>query len=62
MVKGHKYNNTKKRIRKGFKKTASKPSKITASTPYGVCTERLSPFGGLVALIKFLDLLGFAWI
>ena len=62
MVKGHKHNNTKRLIRKGFAKTASKPSKITASTPYGVCRERLSPFGGLLALIKFLDLLGFEQI
>ena len=53
MVK-KKYLNTKAAIKKGFPGGAPKPSKITASTPYGVCGERLSPFGGLLALIKFL--------
>jgi Transposase DDE domain group 1 len=33
--------------------------KITAQTPYGECSERLTAFGGLLALVKFLDLLGF---
>jgi len=44
---------------KGFYERASRPRKIKASTPYGTCTERLSPFGGLLGLIKFLDLLKF---
>jgi hypothetical protein len=44
---------------KGFCEGASIPRKITASTLYGSCTERLSPFGGLLGLIKFLDLLRF---
>ena len=33
--------------------------KITAQTPYGECSERLTAFGGLLALVKFLDLIGF---
>jgi hypothetical protein len=33
--------------------------KINASTQYETCTEQLSPFGGLLALIKFLDLIDF---
>jgi hypothetical protein len=33
--------------------------RITAETPYGECSERLTAFGGLLALVKFLDLLGF---
>src|SRR3989304_6172479 len=33
--------------------------RITAETPYGECTERLTAFGGLLALVKFLDLIGF---
>lgn len=32
---------------------------ITPDTPYGECSERLTAFGGLLALVKFLDLLGF---
>jgi len=32
---------------------------ITADTPYTGCSERLSAFGGLLALVKFLDLIGF---
>jgi hypothetical protein len=33
--------------------------KINASTEFETCTEQLSLFGGLLALIKFLDLVGF---
>jgi len=32
---------------------------ITAETPYGLCSERLSSFGGLTILVKFLDLIDF---
>jgi hypothetical protein len=44
---------------KGFCEQSSRPSRITASTRYGTCTERLSLFGGFLGLIKFMDLLGF---
>ena len=33
--------------------------KITAEMPYGECSDRLTAFGGLVALVKFLDLIQF---
>ena len=33
--------------------------KITAETPYGECSERLTAFGGLLALAKFMDLIQF---
>jgi hypothetical protein len=33
--------------------------RITAETPYGECSERLTAFGGLLALVKFLDLIKF---
>jgi hypothetical protein len=33
--------------------------RITAQTPYGLCQERLTAFGGLLALVKFLELIGF---
>ena len=36
-----------------------KASKIGPSTVYDYCRERLSPFGGLVGLVKFLDLVKF---
>ena len=36
-----------------------KASKIGPSTAYACCRERLSPFGGLLGLVKFLDLVNF---
>jgi hypothetical protein len=58
MVKRRKKDTRKRRVRKGFRKSEPEPRKITASTGYETCRERLSPFGGLLALIKFLDLIG----
>ena len=37
----------------------ARAARITAETPYGECSERLTAFGGLLALVKFLDLIGF---
>ena len=59
MVKRWKNNTKKKRTGKGFKENGTKARKINASTIYETCTEQLSPFGGLLPLIKFLDLVGF---
>jgi hypothetical protein len=59
MVKRRKNNNRKNRSRKGFYQKRAKARKITASTAYETCTEQLSPFGGLLALIKFIDLVNF---
>jgi len=59
MVKQQKKSNKKKRNGKGFKENGAKARKINASTVYETCTEQLSPFGGLLPLIKFLDLLRF---
>ena len=59
MVKRPKNIISKSGIRKGFCKNRAKASKINASTPYESCTEQLSPFGGLLALIKFFDLVNF---
>jgi len=36
-----------------------KANKIGPSTAYGYCREGLSPFGGLLGLVKFLDLVRF---
>ena len=52
-------NNTKSLNRKGSRAHDSRARKINASTAYETCTEQLSPFGGLLGLIKFLDLLKF---
>ena len=41
------------------KSAGARPVRITAETPYGECSERLTAFGGLLALVKFLDLIGF---
>jgi len=59
MVKRRKKSSRKTRVRKGFCKNRTKARKINASTPYETCTEQLSPFGGLLALIKFFDLVNF---
>ncbi len=39
---------------KGISKPSARASKINASTAFDTCREQLSPFGGLLALIKFL--------
>ena len=62
MVKRRKKNISKKCTSKGFTGNQAKARKINASTEYDTCTERLSPFGGLLALIKFLDLFDFSEI
>jgi len=59
MVKRHKNHNRKSHNRKGFSKSRAKARKINACTAYETCTEQLSPFGGLLALIKFFDLVNF---
>jgi len=59
MVKRRKNNTKKKRNGKGFRPNGPKARKINASTLYETCTEQLSPFGGLLSLIKFFDLVGF---
>jgi len=59
MVKRREKNTVKSCTCKGLGEGLTEPRKITASTAYGTCPERLSPFGGLLALIKFLDLIGF---
>lgn len=59
MVKRRNQTTRKNRNRKGFCEKRPKPRKISASTAYETCSEQLSPFGGLLALIKFFDLVGF---
>ena len=57
MVKKRKKGITKKGTGKGFNERPQDARTTGASTIYGTCSERLSPFGGL--LIKFLDLMKF---
>ena len=59
MVKSRKKNIKKKRSGKGFKSNEVEARKINASTQFDTCTERLSPFGGLLALFKFFDVIHF---
>ena len=59
MVKQRRKNNKKRCSGKGFNEKPAKARKINASTVYDTCSEQLSPFGGLLALIKFLDLVNF---
>jgi len=59
MVKKQKDINTKSINSKGFHEQGSRARKINASTIYERCSEQLSPFGGLLGLIKFFDLVKF---
>jgi hypothetical protein len=59
MVKRQKNINRENRNDKGFCQKRAKARKINASTADETCSEQLSPFGGLLALIKFLDLANF---
>lgn len=59
MVKKQKDNNTKKVAGKGFEAEGKRAREINASTAFETCTEQLSPFGGLLGLIKFFDLIEF---
>jgi len=59
MVKSQNNNNAKALVNQGESGCNAKASKIGASTQYGYCSERLSPFGGLLGLVKFFDLIGF---
>jgi len=59
MVKHRKRNTKKKCNGKDFNGNGVEARKINASTAYETCREQLSPFGGLLALIKFFDLTGF---
>ncbi len=53
MVKRQNKNNAKVVINQGKSRCTTEASKIGASTPYDYCSKRLSPFGGLLGLVKF---------
>jgi hypothetical protein len=56
MVRTQNKDNTKKVASKGFEDSVQRPRKINASTAFETCSEQISAFGGLLGLIKFLDL------
>ena len=59
MAKRQKKNTRKIRKGKDFTKKLIKAKKINASTQIGTCEESISPFGGLLAVVKFFDLVQF---
>ena len=59
MVKKRKKNIRKSYVSKLYNEACGRARKINASTVYGTCGEQLSPFGGLLGLVKLLDLINF---
>ena len=59
MVKRQKKDNVKRAVNQGQNQGQEKAAKISPYTSYEYCSERLSPFGGLLALTKFLDAVKF---
>ena len=59
MVKKQDKDNEKRQGNQGKAGCPAKASKIGYSTPYSYCSERLSPFGGLFGLVKFMELIQF---
>ena len=45
--------------KRGSKQGQKRGTVLTADTPHGKCSERLTAFGGLLALVKLADLIGF---
>lgn len=59
MVKKLNTNNSSGVENQGIKEHQGGANKIGASTEYEQCSEHLSPFGGLLGLVKFMDLIKF---
>jgi len=59
MVKSKKQHNGKKGQKQGEKGQARKTRKIKASTRHGYTDELMSPYGGLLPLVKLWDALKF---
>ncbi|MDR4509449.1 MAG: transposase [Candidatus Brocadiaceae bacterium] len=59
MVKKQDKDTVKRQKKQGEAECPIKASKIGHSTGYDYCSERLSPFGGLLGLIKFMELIQF---
>lgn len=52
-------NQSREQVQNRMEKASFRRTTITPDTPYGECSEKLTAFGGLLALVKFLDLIGF---
>lgn len=59
MVKTQKDDNSKSIGNQEKKGCTGEANKIGASTKYEYCSEQMSPFGGLLGVVKFLDLVKF---
>ena len=59
MVKRQRRDSTETPVNKGENEQQLEARKISAATPYETCSEPLSAFGGVLALIKFLGLIQF---
>lgn len=59
MVKRQNKDNAGRLINQGENGCPAKATKIGPSTAYEYCSERLSPFGGLLGLVKFMDAVKF---
>ena len=59
MVKKQKKDIRKSVVSKRYNESCRRARKINASTAYETCSEQLSPFGGLLGLVKLLDLFDF---
>lgn len=59
MVKQQKKHSAKRGMNQGQSEGREEPAKISPNTRYEYCSERLSPFGGLLALEKFMDAVAF---
>jgi hypothetical protein len=59
MVKPRNKYNAGRLTNKGGNECPLKATKIGPSTAYEYCSERLSPFGGLLGLVKFMDVVKF---
>lgn len=59
MVKRQDKNSARRPINQGESGCPVKATKIGPSTTHAYCSERLSPFGGLLGLVKFMDVVRF---
>jgi hypothetical protein len=59
MVKRQNKDSARRVINQGGNGCPGRATKIGPSTVYEYCTERLSPFGGLLGLVKFMDVVRF---